>query len=87
MRMTESYEFRAPFSLCDFAVWEDLDREFVGGGGRDKREKGGKHVRRAGQRLPVLFCAVFIILLSVESYVAVYAIVGALTRSVHTFWF
>jgi hypothetical protein len=85
--MIKPYGFRAPFSLCQFTVWEDFDREFVGGGGRDKSDKSARSVRPITQKLPVLFCAVMIILLSVESYVALYAIAGALARSVRSFWF
>ncbi len=84
MRMTDAYEFRRPFPLCEFTVWEDLDRQSLGSGGPGKRTS---HHEPAPQKLPVLFCAVMVVLFSVESYVALYAIIGALGRSVATFWF
>jgi hypothetical protein len=79
--MNKPYEFSAPFQLCEFAVWEDLDREFIGGGGREKSTRA----IRPAQKLPVFFCAVMVILLAIESYVALYAIAGALVRSVRAF--
>jgi hypothetical protein len=80
--MNKPYEFQTPFPLCEFTVWEDLDRPSPGGGGQ---EKSATSAKPAAQRLPIFFCVVVIFLLSVESYVAFYAIAGALARSVSAF--
>lgn len=80
---TKPYEFRPPISLCEFAVW-DLDREPLGGGGREKSTIAVRPIRR---RLPIPFCVVMIVLLSVESYVALYVIGGALARFLRSLWF
>ena len=80
MHISKTYEFRTPFPLCEFTVWEEFDRESLGGGGRESRAGGVKPPAQR-QRLPIFFCAVLIVVLSVESYVALYAIFGALARS------
>jgi hypothetical protein len=82
MPMNRPYAFRAPFPPCEFSVWEDLGRESVGGGGGGIKAGG---IRPTAQRLPIVFCVVVILLLSVESYVALYAIVGTLARFVSMF--